>query len=91
MDIDTMSPKHQKLFKEGKCFNCQKQDHQSWDCNQPWKRCFSQNYNNHSRPAAKPQFKTAKKAHAHIWALLADLLKEEAAKVIELAEEEEGF
>jgi len=39
---------------------------------------------------AKPQFKTAKEAHAHIRALLADLPKEEAAKVIELSEEE-GF
>jgi len=66
MDIDTMSPEHQKLFKEGKCFNCQKLGHCSRDCDQPRKKRFLQNYNNRSPPTAKPQFKTAKEAHAHI-------------------------
>ena len=90
MDIDTMSPKHQKLFKEGKCFNCQKPGHHSQDCDQPRKKRFPQNYNNCSPPTAKPQFRTAKEAHAHIRSLLANLPEEQAAEVIDMAEEE-GF
>jgi len=35
MDIDAMSPEHQKLMKEGKCFNCEKQGHRSRNCDQP--------------------------------------------------------
>jgi len=40
MDINAMSPEHQKLFKEGKCFNCQKPGHRSRDCDQPRKKRF---------------------------------------------------
>jgi len=90
MDIDAMSPEHQKLFKEGKCFNCQKPGHRSRDCDQPRKKQFPQNYNNRSPPTAKLQFRTAKEAHAHIRSLLNNLPEEQAAEVINMAKEE-GF
>jgi len=93
MDIDAMSPEHQKLMKEGKCFNCEKPGHRSRDCDQPRKRRFPQNNNrssNNQSSSSKPQFKTAREAHAYIRSIVDSLPDEEASKVITLAEEE-GF
>jgi len=93
MDIDAMSPEHQKLMKEGKCFNCEKPGHRSCDCDQPRKRRFPQNNNrspNNQSSSSKPQFKTAREAHAYIRSIVDSLPDEEASKLITIAEEE-GF
>jgi len=93
MDIDAMSPEHQKLMKEGKCFNCEKPGHRSRDCDQPRKRRFQRNDNrspNNQSSSSKPQFKTAREAHAYIRSIVDSLPDEEASKVITIAEEE-GF
>ena len=99
MDIDAMSPEHQKLMKEEKCFNCEKPGHRSRDCDQPQKRRFPQNNNRSSnnnnrtpnnQSSSKPQFKTAREAHSYIRSIVDSLPDEEASKVITIAEEE-GF
>jgi len=92
MDIDAMSPEHQKLMKEGKCFNCEKPGHRSRDCDQPRKRRFPQNNrsSNNQSSSSKPQFKTAREAHTYIRSIVDSLPDEEASKVITIAEEE-GF
>jgi len=90
MDIDAMSPKRQKLMKEGKCFNCEKPGHRSRDCDQPWKRKISQNNNRSSNTqssSSKPQFKTAREAHSYIRSIVSSLSDEEASKVMDIAEE----
>jgi len=93
MDIDAMSPERQKLMKEGKCFNCEKPGHRSKDCDQPRKRKFPQNNNrssNNQSSSSKPQFKTAREAHTYIRSIVDSLPDDEAAKVMDIAEEE-GF
>jgi len=91
MDIDAMSPEHQKLMKEGKCFNCEKPGHRSHNCDQPRKRKFPQNNHqssNNQSPSSKPQFKMAREAHTYIRSIVDSLPDEEASKVIGIAEEE---
>jgi len=87
MDINIMSAKYQKLFKEVKCFNFQKQGYWSQNFNQLQKKWYPQNYNNCFPSTVKPQFKMAQEAHTHTQSLIANLLEEEAAKVIEIAED----
>ena len=77
MDVDSMSTnEHSQLMKKGVCFNCKKIRHLSKDCPDKKTRNFSQ------------QKKTSKDTYVQIWAMIAQLPKEEKKNMMDEMEKE---